>query len=104
MVEQGAAPAVGSRKINSGRLRVTVRPYYEGPPFSGLVRRRRKESESSPIPRWKAHPSVAESYGPEEPKIAAVERRQAARSPLMSVVAARRNLRRNASRQSASLT
>ena len=35
-----------------------------------------------PIPRWKAHPSVAESYGPEEPKIAAVERRQAARSPL----------------------
>ena len=90
MVEQGAAPAVGPRKINSGRLRVTVRPYYEGPPFSGLVRWRRKESESSPIPRWKAHPSVAESYGPEEPKIAAVERRQAARFPLVSVVAARR--------------
>ena len=52
-----------------------------------------RRGESSPIPRWKAHPSVAESYGPEEPKIAAVERRQAARSPLMSVVAARRNLK-----------
>ena len=37
MVEQGAAPAVGPRKINSGRLRVTVRPYYEGPPFSELA-------------------------------------------------------------------
>ena len=37
MVEHVAAPAVGPRKINSGRLRVTVRPYYEGPPLSGLV-------------------------------------------------------------------
>ena len=38
MVEQGAAPAPVFRKHWSGRLRVTVRPYYEGPPFSGLVR------------------------------------------------------------------
>jgi len=37
MVEQGAASAVDPRKINPGRLRVTVRPYYEGPPFGGLV-------------------------------------------------------------------
>ena len=52
----GAAPAPVFRKHWSGRLRVTVRPYYEGPPFSGLVGtggRRRKpadpEVEGPPI-------------------------------------------------------
>ncbi len=58
--------------------RVTVRPDYAGLPFSGLVGDGGRAAKADSIPRWKAHPSVAESYGPEEPKIAAVERRQAA--------------------------
>jgi hypothetical protein len=46
MAERGAAPAPVSRKHRSGRLRVTVRPNYVGPPFSGLVGDRWNGGES----------------------------------------------------------
>ena len=36
LAEQGAALAVVPRKRNPGTPRVTVRPYYGGPPFGGL--------------------------------------------------------------------
>src|SRR6476660_3003634 len=35
MAAQGAAPAGGIRNPAPGTLRVTVRPYYEGPPLGG---------------------------------------------------------------------
>ena len=44
------------RKRISGRPRVTVRPYYEGPPFSGLARDRRKGGESRPDPEVECPP------------------------------------------------
>ena len=50
------------------------------PGFSGLVGTGGRQAKASPIPRWKAHPSGPESYGPEEPKIAAMERRRACAS------------------------
>src|SRR5262245_22102678 len=58
--------------------RVTVRPYYEGLPFSGLVRCRRKAGESRLILMGGGStPSGTESYGPGAEEAAAVERREA---------------------------
>ena len=68
MVEQGAASALSSRKRKPGRLRVTVRPYYEGPPFKGLVGTGGRAAKAAPILRWSVHPSGPESYGPERQK------------------------------------
>ena len=48
MAEREAAPAVLSRKQDSGRSRATVRPYYEGLPLRGLDAGRMKAGGSLP--------------------------------------------------------
>src|SRR3569833_3657190 len=78
MAEPDVAPAGGARNLALGRPRVTVRPHYEGLPFSGLDgtgragRKPRARAGEEPAVR------VPEATVP-EPKIAAVERRKATR-------------------------
>jgi hypothetical protein len=72
-----AAPAVVPRKRNSGTPRVTVRPYYGGPPFSGLDAGRMNGGETC----WDKGGRDAPCPAPEATvlgcKVAAVERRTA---------------------------
>jgi hypothetical protein len=75
-----AAPADVLRKHVSGRRRVTVRPNYVGLPLSGLDADRMKAGESLPDQGAMRVPSGPGRTVP-EPKIAAVERRKASRSP-----------------------
>jgi hypothetical protein len=58
----GARAAARNRA--PGRLRVTVRPYYEGPPFSGLDVAGRAGRNPRARGSEKARPSRG-SYGPE---------------------------------------
>jgi hypothetical protein len=76
-----AAPAVVPRKRNPGRPRVTVRPYYGGPPFSGLDAGRMNGGETCRDQGGRGAPCPAPEATVPEPKIAAVERRKALRPP-----------------------
>lgn len=65
---------VGARNPASGRPRATVRLNYVGPPFSGLDAGRMKGGGSLPDQVASRPLSGPGSYGPWEPKVAAVER------------------------------
>ena len=76
---EGVAPAVVARNHGSGRPRVTVRPYYEGLPIARLDAGRMNGGESCrDRGKRKASPSGHGRTAP-QPKIAAVERREARR-------------------------
>ena len=66
----GAAPAVALRKRAPGMPRVTVRPYYGGPPFSGLDAGRMKGGESLPDQGGRGAPCPAPEATVLERKIA----------------------------------
>jgi hypothetical protein len=76
-----AAPADVPRKRISGRPRVTVRPNYVGLPFSGLDAGRTNGAKAPGSGGRRVRRLDPGSTVP-KPKIAAVERRKATRSPL----------------------
>ena len=77
----GAAPAPVPRKHGPGRPWVTVRPHYGGPPFNGLDGTGRAGRKPCARACEEQAVRVPEATVP-EPKIAAVERREATRPAL----------------------
>ncbi len=84
-----AAPAPVPRKHGPGRPRVTVRPHYGGPPFSGLDAGRMNAGESLRDQGGRNAPRPAPEATVPRPKIAAVERREA-RHPISGMSTLRR--------------
>ena len=75
--ERGAAPAGAIRNRAPGTPRVTVRPYYGGPPFSGLDAGRTNVGESPRDQGGRDAPRPAPEATVPGCEIAAMERRKA---------------------------
>ena len=93
--ERGAASAGAIRNAQPGTPRVTVRPYYGGPPFSGLDAGRMKGGESPPDQGGRNAPRPAPEATVPGCEIAAMERRKAS-APRRARHAARRDGRLDA--------
>ena len=79
-----AAPAGRFRKPTPGTPRVTVRPYYGGPPFSGLDAGRMNGGETCRDQGGRDAPCPAPEATVLGRKIAAVKRRKARRPTLLA--------------------
>jgi hypothetical protein len=79
-----AAPAGRFRKPTPGTPRVTVRPYYGGPPFGGLDAGRMNGGETCRDQGGRDAPRPAPEATVLGRKIAAVKRRKARRPTLLA--------------------